>query len=160
MTLPEPPRSGWHSFVFKYTPTIFLSEPFQCFLISYGIATCLSILNAVLFKPELPHLYDVLGASVLVIWALSFFVGSVVMGIGLIKVSRASALSTKDRHWELAGLIIIGAAVLLYGIAVPFRLPRSDTYDWGQMIASMIITFSLFAAIFVRATLITSSVFL
>ena len=161
ITPPKEPEQGrWHRFVFRYTPTIILAEPFQCFLMVYGMAIGIGVLNGALLNPTKPEIYQVLPLTVLILWASAFFVGSALMGFGLFLVSRLSALSPKDRRWELIGLCIIGTATLVYGLAAPLRLPHETLYDWIQVGVSVSLALSLFVAIVVRATIITSSVFL
>lgn len=154
-------RGGFHRWLFRYVPAVILAEPFECFLIAYGITIGVSILNAVfLGDGSTPQLYDVLNKTLLVAWGVAFLVGSAFVGVGLTIASHKSALSPRDRRWEVAGLSIVGTALTLYGVAAPLRLPHGNPYQIITLVASVAILAAWVMAIAVRITLITSPVFL
>lgn len=155
------PKGRFHTWVFRYTPAIMLAEPFECFLIAYGFVIGLIIAsNVFLGEAQSPQLYAVLPKVLLLLWALTFAVGSVFIAKGLVDASKASAVSTEVRKSELAGLYIVGSALLLYLVAVPLRLPHDSLYHWSTLISSSIVLLGWLTAIGIRITLITSSVFL
>lgn len=155
------PRERFHRWVFKHTPAIILAEPFECFLIAYGVIIGLIItFNVFLGGSESPQLYDVLPRVLLLTWAGVFIAGSILIGLGLARASATSAVKTKSRRFEVIGLCITGSALLVYLIASPLRLPHDNLYHWSVLILGSLVLLGWVVAIGVRLTLITSSVFL